>query len=92
MSNIKIHAELICARNYSHSDINQESILLEMKISVTKDRKVCVEIRFDLGNNRHHMPSGLSGRLIVVVRQKGRQTPSSLEFFKKFENFILKHI
>ena len=51
------------------------------------------EINFVLRKNGGHMPSSLGGRLIVEVRQTGRQT-KYLQFtkFLKFNNLILKHI
>ena len=40
-----------------------------MKVNSTKDRKVHV----DENKNVHHRRSDLDSRLIIVVRQKGRQ-------------------
>ena len=44
-----------------------------------KDRKAYVNMKtsFDFGKNEHHMLSGFGGRLVTVVRQKGRQNFSN---------------
>ena len=41
-----------------------------------------MKINFDLGKNRCYIPSGLGSRLIVVVRQKGKQTLGVQDFLK----------
>ena len=44
--------------------------LLETKVNCTKiERFMLIKISFDLGKNGCHRPSGLGGRLIVVVNK-----------------------
>ena len=61
--------------NWQH----KKADLLETKPNNMKDRKVYVhENKLWPGKNGCHTPNGLDYRLIVIVRQAGRQNSSSL--------------
>ena len=65
----------------------EKANLQKTKINAKKIRKfVQAEMNFVLEKNGGNMPSSLGGRLIFVVRQAGRRSSCSLQFFK-FYNF-----
>ena len=71
----------------------EKANLQKTKVNATKIRKVCVDgNKFRTGKNGGHMPSSLGGRLIVVVRQAGRQNTCSLQKFLNSTTLILKHV
>ena len=56
-----------------HADYTRKVNLQKMKINATETGKfVRTEINFILGKNGGCMPSSLGGRLIVMVRQAGK--------------------